>query len=451
MPALLRALSRFFTWWGGELAALVPVGLRVWWRESDRIVMLSFDGTRAVFERPEGACREQIYTVELGTADPSLYRVETSQRLLQVAGRNFRLLLCLPPDQVLQRTLTLPLAVEENLRQALSFELDRYTPFRPEQVYFDFRVIERDVSQKRLSVELAAVPKSTVDQGVARAAALGLAVNGAVLAAEVEQHAGDCRNFLPDGAKTRRPSARQWLRAGMAAVSVALLAVLLAIPLWQKRAAAISLLDPVAQARAASRETDALRDRLRKQVEEHNFLPNKKWESYSTLQVLEELSKLLPDDTFVMQFDFDGKTVQIQGDTGSSTSLLEILEVSPLFKDVGFKSQLTKLQGTPYDRFHISATLEAAPKPTPPASAPEVVGIPTAQVLSPGQGAGAAPPAASPSQPPAPAAPAPQPPAPAASAPQPPAAAAPPPKPPAPAASAPQPPAAAAVKPAGKP
>ena len=138
MPALSRALSRFFAWWGGELAALVPAGLRLWWRESDRIVMLSFDGTRAVFERPAGARREEIYAVELGTADASLYRAETSRRLLQAAGRNFRLLLCLPPEQVLQRTLTLPLAVEENLRQTLTFELDRYTPFRPEQVYFDF-------------------------------------------------------------------------------------------------------------------------------------------------------------------------------------------------------------------------------------------------------------------------------------------------------------------------
>src|SRR5450759_5118719 len=105
MPALLRALSRFFAWWGGELADRVPARLRLWWRGADRIVMLFFDGTRAFFERPAVARREEICTVELGTADPSLYRVETSQRLLQVAGRNFRLLLCLPPEQVLQLSL----------------------------------------------------------------------------------------------------------------------------------------------------------------------------------------------------------------------------------------------------------------------------------------------------------------------------------------------------------
>ena len=402
MPALARALARFFKWWGDELAALAPRRLRLWWREPDRVVLLFCDESRAVFERPAGAHREEIYAVELGTADPSRYRLEANQRLLQVAGRNYRLLLCLPPDQVLQRTLTLPLAVEEDLRQALTFELDRYTPFRPEQAYFDFRVIERNTSQKRLSVELAAVPKSAVDQGVAQAAALGLAVDGAVLAAELLERAGDCHDFLPAAARRRKPSARLWWRAGMAALSGVLLIVLLAVPLWQKRAAAISLLDPMARAKVAARDTDALRDRLRKLVEEHNFLPNKKWASYSTLQVLEELSRLLPDDTFVMQFDFDGKAVQILGDTGSSTSLLEILEASALFKDVGFKSQLTKLQGTTHHRFHISATLEEAEKPVPSVAAPDVAGTAAAQVLSPGQKSATAP-VAPPSRPSAPA------------------------------------------------
>ena len=385
MPALSRALSRFFAWWGGELAALVPARLRLWWRESDRIVMLSFDGARALFGRPAGVRREEIHAVELGMADASLHRAETSRRLLQAAGRNFQLLLCLPPEQVLQRTLTLPLAVEENLRQTLVFELDRYTPFRPEQVYFAFRVIERDAATKRLSVELAAVPKSAVDQSVARAAALGLTVDGAVLADELLQQGGDCRNFLPVAAKRRKSSARLWWRAGMAALTAVLLAVLLAVPLWQKRAAAISLIDPLARAKAAAQETDALRDRLGKLVKEDNFLHDKKWNTPSTVLVLQELSKLLPDDTFVMQLIFDGKTVQIQGETASSTSLIETLEASALFKDVSFKSQLTKIQGTPYDRFHLSATLKTAPKPPSPAVAPDATGATAVPASPPGQ------------------------------------------------------------------
>jgi len=421
MPALSQALSRFFAWWGGELAALLPAGFRLWWQESDRVVMLFLDGKRAAFHRQAGSRHEEIYTIEPGVADAPLHRAETNRRLLQAAGGNFRLLLCLPPDQVLTRTLTLPLAVEENLRQTLTFELDRYTPFKPEQVYFDFRIIERNVERKRLSVKLAAVPKSIVDQGVARATALGVTVNGAVLVDELLQQGGDCCNFLPAATKRHKSAHRLWWRVGMGSLSVVLLLVLLAIPVWQKRAAAISLIDPLARARTASMETDALRDHLRKLVDENNFLHNKKWESYSTVQVLEELSKLLPDDTFAMQLDFDGKTVQMQGETASSTKLVEILEASPLFKDVSFKSQLIKMQGTPYDRFNISATLEEGGRPKPPsaiavttstpAPAPAPVTTPAAAVpttaapaaadatLPPKQNTTATAPAAPPSQP----------------------------------------------------
>jgi general secretion pathway protein L len=374
MPDLSRVSLRFLAWWSGELAALVPERLRLWWRESDRIVMLSFNGRRVVFERPTGVRRETIHAFEPGAEDPSAHRGELVRRLQQAVGRNFRLLLCLPPDQVLRRTLTLPLAVEENLRQALTFELDRYTPFRPEQVYFDFRVIERDAGQKRLSVDLAVVPRTTVDQGMARAAALGVTPNGAVLADDVVRQGGECRNLLPAGAEGRKSPARPWWRMWMAALMALLLLALLTVPIWQKRNTVTSLLDPLNKAKAAAQETDALRDRLRILVEEHNLLHDKKWDSHSTLATLAELSKLLPDDTFVVQFIFDGKTMQIQGDTASSTSLVETLDASPMFKDVGFKSPLTKIPGTPNDRFHLSATLEAGAKPKPPATASGVTG-----------------------------------------------------------------------------
>lgn len=385
VPALSLALSRFLAWWGGELTALVPAKLRLWWRESDRIVMLSFHGTRAVFERPTGARMEQIHIVELGTEDPSLHRAEIGRSLLHAAGTSFRLLLCLPPEQVLRRTLALPLAVEENMRQTLTFEIDRYTPFRPEQVYFDFRVLGRDADRKSLSVELAAVPKSTVDQGVARAATLGLTVDGAVLADDVVQQGGGYHNFLPAVVKARKPSVRLRWRAGMAALTMLLLVALLAIPVWQKRAAAMSLIDRLARAKAAAQEADALRDRLNKLVEEHNFLLDKKWNTPSALLVLEELSKLLPDDTYVARLVFDGKTIEIQGDTASSTSLVETLEASPLFGDVSFKSQIAKIPGTRNDRFHVSAALKAAAKPKPPAVAPGVTGATAVPASPPGQ------------------------------------------------------------------
>ncbi len=49
--------------------------------------------------------------------------------------------LCLPKDKALTRALTLPLAAEENLREVLAFEMNRQTPFRADQVYYDYMVV----------------------------------------------------------------------------------------------------------------------------------------------------------------------------------------------------------------------------------------------------------------------------------------------------------------------
>lgn len=363
MPALSRALSRFASWWAGELKALLPPGMLRWWRESaDGVVMLIFDGARATFGRIVAGHCEEIHSIESGTGTQSSQSAEVKNRLVRAAGRHYKLVVGVPAQNILRRTITLPLAVEENLRQALSFELDRYTPFKPEQIYFDFRVIERDAPRKRLSVELAAVTKSVVDQAIARATALGLSVDAASPSDELLRQAEHCHDFLPAGARARRPTGRLWLRAGMAGLTVALLAVFLAVPIWQKRSTAIALLEPLAQASAAAREVDALRDRLQKSADTYNFLHNKKWETQPTLQVLEEVSALLPDDTFLMQLDYDSKGVQLQGETASPTMLLQTLEASPMFKDAGFKSQLVKIQGTTNDRFHVSVALEAPVK-----------------------------------------------------------------------------------------
>ena len=61
------------------------------------------------------------------------------------------------------RTLVLPAAVEENLRQALAYDLDRHTPFKAEELYFDAVVIDRDAARGTITVDLAAARRTVVD------------------------------------------------------------------------------------------------------------------------------------------------------------------------------------------------------------------------------------------------------------------------------------------------
>lgn len=359
---LRRSLGRFMAWWGHELAGAIPHQIKQWWRGANRASLLTLDGDTALLEEYVEGRVLRLMSVELRGNDADR-QLQFGRELNRINNPGPRPYLRLPAQLVLRREIVLPLAVEENLRQTLSFELDRFTPFRPEQACFDYRLIERDVSKRELTVELVVIERSVIDKLIAHALALGVSVAGAALVVS-DASSNGFFNFLPEQAiaSNVRPAARR--RAVSLALTAVLLATLLAVPIWQKRAAAISLLAPLAEAKAAAEATDVLRNRLDRLVSEHNFPLDMKWGSASIILILEELSKQLPDDTFIMQLDFDGKSIQIQGESASAAQLVELLENSPMFKDVAFKAQLTKIQGTSNDRFHISAQIEdAAPKP----------------------------------------------------------------------------------------
>jgi general secretion pathway protein L len=65
------------------------------------------------------------------------------------------------PD-VLGKTLTLPLAAERELDQVLGFEMDRETPFKTEEIYWNHRIEGVDRQNGRLSVRRALLPKANL-------------------------------------------------------------------------------------------------------------------------------------------------------------------------------------------------------------------------------------------------------------------------------------------------
>lgn len=385
-------LRSLYAWWTQELAALVPAAARAWYlgQGNTLFVRLGEDGIQ--FLRREPASLREIAQHPLPAELPPPDRKNQVARLLAelVAGKTHQLALCLPADKVLRKQIRLPLAVEENLRQALTFELDRQTPFRPEQVYFDYRIADRLPAAQQLLVELVVIPREIVERHVRQAAELGLPVGAAVLADDLLEEGRPPMNFLPALTSHERSRQRLWTNLAFLALTLTLLAGALALPLWQKRATAIQLNAKMEEARQASRRTEALRDRLDALVAEYNFTASQKAAQLPTFTLVNQLSRLLPDDTWVSQFDVTGNEVQIQGETGSSSKLMELAENSGFLREAGYKSPLTQIPGTTLERFHIAAKSKPLPPPDNAAGAAASPASPT--VASP-----TAPPAAAPS------------------------------------------------------
>ena len=92
--------------------------------------------------------------------------------LPRAAGR--ATVLRLGEADVLAKNLSLPLAAERELDQVLAFEMDRETPFKPEELYWNYRTTASDRQTGRLSLRLLVLPKASLDPLLTDLAAVGI-------------------------------------------------------------------------------------------------------------------------------------------------------------------------------------------------------------------------------------------------------------------------------------
>lgn len=85
------------------------------------------------------------------------------------------------------------------------------------------------------------------------------------------------------------------------------------------------------------------------------LLQERKLKTTSSVIVLEALSQILPDHTYVTELRIEGDKVQITGVTADAPSLIGLIEQSPHFTSATFFGPTTQTPGDPGERFHIEA------------------------------------------------------------------------------------------------
>lgn len=347
------SLARFFQWWGRELAAWVPVA---WWppkRPSGRMVWFDVAADALRVQRAKGRTLELVGQISLADGDEADRKIAFDALIAKASGAPAGLVL--PADQVLYKDIELPLAARENLAQVVGFELGRHTPFTADLAYVDFRTLREDLGTQHLTVRIGVVPRGAVDGPLAQLAAYGITPVYAAVKDEIES-GGHCFDFLPPHLRPKRSVARLWLYAAMAALTLALFAALLAIPLWQKREVVIALQPIELEARRAAAHVAELRQEQERLAGEYNFPIERKFVTPARLALIEEVTRLLPDDTWLQELDIHGNEITMQGNTRSSAKLIGLFESSRLMADAHFKAPLVKVLGNE-ERFQLAAAI----------------------------------------------------------------------------------------------
>ena len=87
-------------------------------------------------------------------------------------------------------------------------------------------------------------------------------------------------------------------------------------------------------------------------------LERRKFETPASVIVLEALSQLLPDHTYVTEMHLVGNKLQIAGITRDAPSLIPLIEQSQHFTRATFYAPTTRSSSDPGERFHIEAQIE---------------------------------------------------------------------------------------------
>jgi general secretion pathway protein L len=380
-------LPSFWRWWMGELMPLVPVAPRAAIKRRRLRPVLAFGTDAAVLWVP------RIVNGALGYGESARIPLAGDPAAMLQAGRAAidalphrsyggavaaaKVVIALPPGQVLRKRLTLPAAVEQDLRQALAYDLDRHTPFKPEELYFDAAVISRDTQRKEIGVDWAAALKSVVDQARRHAENWGATV--IAVTPDTPGSGGPAitpaskLNLLPPVARQAEAWWRRWqLWVPIAAVGVAAL-IAIALPIWQKRDYAIALMRITEQARVQADAASALRQQLETMAADYNYVLGKKYAFPSTVQVVDDVTRLIPDDTWLTQFEMKSQTkgkdlrreMLLRGESANAGRLVTLLEESKLFTEAAPRSPTTKIQPGPGEIFDLGAQLVPALAPQP--------------------------------------------------------------------------------------
>ena len=381
-------LADFWRWWSSELRSVFAPFAARWLNNEDDITEVVYDGKSLAFAFASVAkAQTKIKTdvnistsrIEMTAADAGMRSPDELKRAIQAAlsGRTKDIRLLIAPAIALQKMVSYPAATLENLHDVMAFDMDRQTPFTASQVYFDARRAAGMVSNKNsegasmVSVELLAVPRPALHSALHILRDAGVRV----LSLGVVNDTGSPRfDLLPFTEKPARRLTRSQIINLVLISLVALLAlVAIVVPIWQKRERAIALQPVVQKAQIEGEVTRKVEAEFTRLLQEYNFATAKKYATQPALEVVEELTRLSPDTTWLMNLEMKTLTnksgppvheVQLTGEAESASKMIALLEQSRLLQNASQRAQTVRGSQPSLERFQIATELK--PRSLPP-------------------------------------------------------------------------------------
>ena len=345
--------GKFFHWWFDELRQSLPAQWQQKLQHALRRATFVFSGDSLVVGMDENRLQQSLdsFAVDQGV---SLQKQQLSRLLVQHDLSESPRFLLLESETILSKEMTLPMATESNLLQVLTFEMDRQTPFKASDVYFGWQIRDRNAETGQIRLEIYVAPRVQVDRAIHYLSARGLSPTGVDV---LEDGKTMGLNLLPAGQRVREVNRKMRMNFVLVGAAVVLLAVVMSQSLYLRSHQVVELETAIAEVQDEARLVQRIKEQIRDTSEAAGFLTVRRDISPLAIELLADITRLLPEDTYLDRLVINQASVQMQGKSQNAQRLIELVNQSELLDDAAFRGSTRLDARTGLEIFEINAKI----------------------------------------------------------------------------------------------
>ena len=348
--SITQSINDFFTWWGEGLMLLLPGNQsnKLGRSKESLLLKITQNGFQVLNHSEEMLLNEEQSISNSYEILTDLFNRDASKVGLDIQIRN---------SEVLTRQISLPANTEENLYEVIQYEMDRYTPFTKDDVYFDYRVEERIKDKQLIKVLLIVVRKEILDPVVSAIENSDVHLTNIDIIDEDDAannfHDVNLLRSRRDINKNKNSSIK-WL----AAAAVGLLILTSITPLIINYIHIKKLSSELADLEPTVGKVKQLQNEYTKMQDQVGYLVKIKEDNPSIIEMLNLLTQVMPDHTYVQRLSLEGGLISIQGLSASASELIPLIDQTGMFDDIRFAAPVTQSGGDGLERYSITAQIK---------------------------------------------------------------------------------------------
>lgn len=348
---LRDSLSDIYSWWQAELTGMLPAHLRG--RNAAPVAAVMTIRRDGILVRPHDRA-SKIQPIVAADATSAVEHLR--QKFFRIRIKRPAVSLVIDTDRYLKRQLS-PLTLPKSRLLAMAhLDMKASTPFSPQEAY----LICGQSDENSRSSSYAVVKKTILKPLLDELAKSGIAVRRLAFAGEGEAFNPDERSFRLISPLSRwRVFSRRLFGSG---VAICLLGFALTVTHahWRFYTAETELDHSIAAAENQATLVRAMIAARNLKISQITSIRNEKRGAVPLVSILEEMSRIIPDSTWLTDIEISGEEVIFSGFSQSAAALIPLLEDSKLFQAPTFRSPVVRVANQSGERFTIAMGVEAA-------------------------------------------------------------------------------------------